>query len=183
MSARSMARRYAQALFDVAVRGNRAAAVESDLSGFTELVRRSPELAAVFATPTVPARKKRALVEALFEATGEQVAPEVTRLVAMLAERDRLGMLGDVLAAYQDRVMDAARVVPAEVVTAVPLPEDRKQALAEALGRATGRQVTISDRLDPSILGGVVARVGSLVFDGSVVGQLARLRQRLSAEA
>jgi F-type H+-transporting ATPase subunit delta len=79
--------------------------------------------------------------------------------------------------------MDASRVASADVVTAVPLPAGDEAALAAALGKVTGRQVTIQSRVDPSIVGGLVARVGSLVIDGSVVRQMTRLRERLLGEA
>jgi F-type H+-transporting ATPase subunit delta len=182
VSARSVARQYANALFDVASRSQRVTEVGRHLAVFSQMVAGSSELRAVFLAPTVPMRRKRAVVDALLVATGD-TAPEVHRLLTLLADRDRLSVLADIAAAYDERVMDANRIMPADVVTAVEITEDRKQALAEALGRATGRQVTMSTRVDPSILGGVVARVGSLVFDGSVVGQLDRLRQRLSADA
>jgi len=81
------------------------------------------------------------------------------------------------------RVMDVGQAVTADVVTAVPLSEQGQSQLAVALGKVTGRTVTVNARVDPAIVGGVVARVGSLVFDGSVVRQLERLRERLLADA
>ena len=68
-------------------------------------------------------------------------------------------------------------------MTAVPLADDSRAALAAALGRAAGAHVTMTERVDPSIIGGVVAKVGSVVFDGSVTTQLARMRQKLVAES
>jgi F-type H+-transporting ATPase subunit delta len=79
--------------------------------------------------------------------------------------------------------MEAAGVVMAELVTAAPLGDDREAALAHALGQATGHRVDVTGRVDESIIGGVVAKVGSVVYDGSVSRQLERMRQRLSAEA
>ncbi len=182
MSAGTVARRYANALFSVADRGGRTEEVGRDLSAFADLVSSHAELEALFQTPIVTPRKKRAVIDALVAAMGE-VSVEVPRLLALLADRDRLGVVRDIAAAFNDRVRDAQRVVVAEIVTAVALTDDRKRTLAEALGHATGRSVTVEGRVDPAILGGVVARVGSLVYDGSVVGQLERMRRRLSAEA
>ena len=79
--------------------------------------------------------------------------------------------------------MSADQAVAADVATAVPLARDRATALEGALSRATGQRVTITTRVDPSLIGGVVARVGSMVFDGSVRRQLARMREKLLAEA
>jgi F-type H+-transporting ATPase subunit delta len=76
-------------------------------------------------------------------------------------------------------VNEARRTVEAEVVTASPLTDDRRTALAKALGKAADCEVTIKERVDPSIIGGVIARVGSLVFDGSVQRQVERLKERL----
>jgi F-type H+-transporting ATPase subunit delta len=104
-------------------------------------------------------------------------------LLRLLADRDRLGLLAEVGHAFAERLLELRRVVPAEIVTAVPLGETRRAALAEALARATGRTVTITERVDPAIIGGVVARVGSLVFDGSITRQIERMREQLRREA
>jgi F-type H+-transporting ATPase subunit delta len=69
--------------------------------------------------------------------------------------------------------------VSAEVTTAMPLPPGKVEAITRKLGEVTGKQVRVSSRVDPSIIGGVVARIGSIVYDGSVTGQLARMRQKL----
>lgn len=181
MNISPVARKYAKALFDVAEHNQRVAGVSRDLTGFVTLLKSTPDLQAVFDSPSVPSRKKRAIVDALFAASDTPVSAEVQRLVEMLADHDRLGAIEAVATAYEAQVMDAERALPAEVVTVVTLDDGRRQALADALGRATGRRVTVEGRVDPTILGGVVAKVGSLVFDGSVAGQLERMRQRLSS--
>jgi F-type H+-transporting ATPase subunit delta len=182
MSDQSVARQYANALFDVAAPRDRVDAVRRDLSALTGLVADHAELSTVFAAPLVVPRKKRALVEALLSQVGD-LADEVRRLLLFLADRDRLRLLAAIRDAFEARVMDASRVASADVVTAVPLPAGDEAALAAALGKVTGRQVTIQSRVDPSIVGGLVARVGSLVIDGSVVRQMTRLRERLLGEA
>lgn len=101
----------------------------------------------------------------------------------MLAERDRLAMLPDLVAAYETRLMESARVVRAQLTTAVELPGDRVAALQAGLARATGREVQIETRVDPSIIGGAVARIGSTVYDGSVTTQLQKVKERLTAAA
>lgn len=179
MSDQSVARQYANALFTVAHRHQRIADVRQSLGGFAALVARTPELQQVFDTPIVTPRKKRALVDALVVAGGE-CAVEVHRLLTMLADRDRLMLVADVHRAFEARVMESDRAVNADVTTAMPLADDRERRLAEALGRATGRTVTVKSRIDPEIIGGVVARVGSFVFDGSIAGQLQRMRQRVT---
>jgi F-type H+-transporting ATPase subunit delta len=127
----------------------------------------------------VPAGVKREVLAALMDATGI-ASPEVRRMVALLADRDRLGILPDLAAAYAGLLMDAKQIVRADVVTAVPLTPASRAALADALGRASGKTVTMTERVDPSIVGGVVARVGTFVYDGSVTRQLERLREQLT---
>jgi F-type H+-transporting ATPase subunit delta len=182
VSVQSVARQYAQALFKVAERSRRQDEIGRDLEELMRLVDSHAELRAVFETPLVLPRKKRALVDALIAAAPD-LGAEVGRLLELLAERDRLMLLGDIARAYRERVLVSERTVAAEVTTAIPIGDERRASLAQALGKATGQTVTISTKVDPAIMGGVVARVGSLVFDGSVARQIERLRQRLLAEA
>ena len=107
----------------------------------------------------------------------------VRKLLLLLAERDRLGLLPDVTAAYQYRLMEHAKVVRAEIVTAIGLPADRVAALQQGLAQATGRQVQLESRVDPTIIGGAIARVGSTVYDGSVMRQLEKMKEALIGEA
>lgn len=182
MSAESVARQYAFAAFDVARRHDRLEPVGRDLDSIADLVATHTDLRDVFAAPLIGPRKKRALVEGLIAAGGEMTA-EVQRLLLMLADRDRLMLLPQIASLYRQRRMSVDRTVTAEVRTATPLADAQKAELARALGAATGQTVTVTHEVDPSVIGGVVARVGSLVFDGSVARQIERMRQRLLADA
>ena len=177
-----MARRYAAALFDVALKTGHADRAGDELIAIARIVGGHAELRTLLATPAVPAATKKDIMTAVIE-TGGGVSAEVLRLVAMLAERDRLGVLPELQRAYADRLLEYRKVVPAEVVTASPLTDGSRAALTAALGAATGSQVTLNERVDPAIVGGIIARVGSMVFDGSVTRQLERIRQNLEAEA
>jgi F-type H+-transporting ATPase subunit delta len=179
VSDRSVARRYASALFDVAGKTGRTDRAGEELAAIARAVESHAELQQIFETPAVPAATKKAIVTAVLESAGG-VSDEITRLMTMLAERDRLSILPELQQAYADRLLVARRVVPAEVVTAAPLTDVSRAALSKALGAATGSQVTLTERVDPAIVGGVIAKVGSLVFDGSVTRQLERLRQKLA---
>lgn len=182
MSERAIARRYAGALFDVAQKAGMADRAGEELSAIGQLVAGHAELRKVLETPAIPPSVKKDIITRTLAAAGG-VSAEVMRLMAMLAERDRLALLRDIEAAYVDRLLEARKIVPAEVVTAVPLTDVTRSALESALGSATGSQVMLSERVDPGIMGGVVARVGSLVFDSSVARHLERLKQRLTAQA
>lgn len=182
MSAHSLARRYATALFDVATPAGTAERAGRDLAALAALISEHEDLAKVFEAPAIPASVKTAMMTALLNAAGE-VSVEVKRLMLLLAERGRLNLLSDVAASYAEAMMHARRVVQAEVVSAVPLSDASRAALTAALGRATGSEIKMTERVDAAILGGVVARVGSVVFDGSVTRQLERLRDQLMANA
>jgi F-type H+-transporting ATPase subunit delta len=182
MTARTASRRYAAALFDVATRSGDVDDAERDLNAFRDLVAGHAELKKVLETPAVPTEKKRAIVQALLARTGDGPA-NVRRLIAMLADRDRLALVADVAAAFSARVRQSKKIVAAEVVTAVPLGDGPRAALTQALGRAAGGAITLTERVDPSIVGGVIARVGGTVFDGSVTRQIARMKERLLADS
>jgi F-type H+-transporting ATPase subunit delta len=177
VSARGSAARYARALLDVGVKEASAERMEQELASVHDLLTRHPDLWRVLTNPAIPVVAKRGVVQDLVQ----RAAPSrpVGRLLQMLADRDRLVLLPDVLAVYQERLMDHQQVVRAEVTTAVALPEDRAARLEERLAHMTGRRVTVTTRVDPSIIGGVVTRIGSTVYDGSVATQLKRMRDRL----
>jgi len=180
MSSQSTARRYAAALFDVSSRAGSAEQAGRSLDQLSQLISGHPELTRVLSSPAVPVAVKRDIVNAVITAAGG-ANTEVTRMIGMLAERDRLGELPGLAAAFSERLMDAQRVLRADVTTAVPLSDASRQALAAALSQATGKTITMTERVDPSIVGGVVARVGSFVYDASVTRQIERLRDRLTA--
>lgn len=179
MSVRSVARRYAAALMDVARKAGSEERAGEDLAELARTISGHRELVNVLASPTVPAAVKRDILASLMSATGVG-SEEVRRVVIMLADRERLGLLPELAEAFADRLLDAKKIVRADVVTAVPLSPSGRAALAEALGRATGKAVTMTERVDPAIVGGVVARVGTFVYDGSVTRQLERLREQLT---
>jgi F-type H+-transporting ATPase subunit delta len=99
----------------------------------------------------------------------------------MLAERDRIVLVPDVLEVYRERLLDHQQVIRAEVTTADELSADTALALRDRLTRATGRRVTLTTKVDPAILGGLVTRIGSIVYDGSLAAQLAKMRERLTS--
>jgi F-type H+-transporting ATPase subunit delta len=177
MTSRAAAARYARALFDVIVKQRDPAGAEAELAGFAEIVRGHHTLARVVANPAVPASRKRAIVQALLDRV--KPSTEVAKLLLLLAERDRLTILPEIVEAYRTRLLEHRQIVRAEVTTAVPMAEPQRTALEKRLARATGRTVLLEARVDPSIVGGVVTKVGSVVYDGSLSRQLTRLRERL----
>ena len=178
MSMRASAARYAKALFDVTLAEGNPAQAEQQLAAFAALLAEHANLQAALSNPAVPAANKRAVVQQLLEKQGASVP--VTKLLLLLAERDKVGILGDLLSIFSERLMEHQRVVRAEVTTAQPLDAPRVDELTRRIAQATGRQVMITTKVDPSILGGIVTRIGSTVYDGSVAAQLQSIRQRLA---
>ena len=111
------------------------------------------------------------------------ITPTLSKLLLLLADRDRLALLPDLASSYEARLMEHANVVRAELTSAVDLGADRVAALHQGLERVTGRQVQLETRVDSSIIGGAVARIGSTVYDGSVTTQLQKVQERLTAAA
>jgi len=172
--------RYARALFDVMSKESPRDldAVETQLRDLSSLFTGNAALVSVLGNPAVPVTKKVSVTKALLQQAGSLAAP-VAKLVVLLAERDRLMLLPDLVRAYSERLMDHQQVLRGDVTTAAPLADEKLRALAQGLERATGRKIVLASRVDPSIIGGVVTRLGSTVYDGSVATQLERMKQSL----
>jgi F-type H+-transporting ATPase subunit delta len=179
MTNRTAATRYARALLDVAVKENADLdQVERELASVVDLFSQHKLLSQALLNPVVPVPRKRAAMDALTARGG--LLPMVTKLLGLLASRDRLVLLPDLLAAYSDRLLDYRNVVRAEVTTTTPLSTEQVAAIEANLARASGRTVALSTNVDPSIIGGVVTRIGSIIYDGSVTRQLQRMKEKLS---
>ena len=183
MTRRGAAGRYARALFDVAHKeGADVQQVGRELSALAAVMSGHEMLARTLSNPAIPAPRKRAVMEQILTRAGAVSLP-LTKLLLLLADRDRLVLVPEVAAAYDARLMEHAQVVRAEVTTAIPLTDAHVAELRDGLARVTGRQVQLETRIDASIIGGAVARIGSTVYDGSVVTQLQKVQERLTAAA
>ena len=178
MTSKGAAKRYARALFDVAQKEADIQQVGRELSSFASLMTGHEMLSRTLVNPAIPAARKRAVVEQLL-AKGGTFTPVVSKLLLLLADRDRLALVPDMSSAYEARLMDEAKVVRAQLTTAVAIPNDRVSALQQGLASVTGRQVQLETKVDPGIIGGAVARIGSTVYDGSVTTQLQKVKERL----
>jgi F-type H+-transporting ATPase subunit delta len=172
--------RYARAFADVVAEFHlEAAAVEKQLQDFLASWDGSPELREVFSDPSVPAVQKIAVLDAM---KGKlRLAPQVRNLLAVLVEHDRIGAVHEVVAEYLRELQRRLGIHQAEVTTARKLSAEDKTALLEHVTKLAKGQVEASFTLDPSILGGVVVRIGSTVYDGSVLGRVERLKEVLEA--
>ncbi len=177
MSKRASAGRYAKALFDVALQENLLDQVAADLDGLSALVSGHEELQRTFGNPAIPAQVKRNLVGAL--AARLALQGPLAKLLLLLADRDRLWLVQDLRQSFTDRLNEHRRILQAELATAEPLTSDQAALWQTRLSSATGWTISLTTRIDPALLGGVRARIGSTVYDGSVAAQLARLRGSL----
>src|SRR5437773_2100561 len=142
MTSKTAAKRYARALFDVVVKEQgRLPQVEQELAGFVAALTEHPTLGKVLLNPAVPAPRKRAAVAELTTRAG--TLPVLAKLLVLLAERDRLILLTDLLAEFRARMLDQQQIVSVEVTTALPLSDEHARAIERSLGRATSRTVSL----------------------------------------
>jgi len=178
MTNRTAGNRYARALLEVGIQeGGDLDRIGDQLADVVALFAQNPTLSQVMLNPAVPVPRKRAVMIELTKRAD--LSPILSKLLVLLAGRDRLVLLPDMLAAYRERLLAHQRVVRAEITTASPLAADGARAIEEGLARLTGRKVRLATRVDPAIIGGVVARLGDTIYDGSVTRQLAKIREKL----
>jgi F-type H+-transporting ATPase subunit delta len=173
----SVARRYARALFGMGVDGGNFEALGREIGDFAELLSSSPELGQTLANPVFSGQEKRSVLEQLLPRVTP--TPAVQRFVMLLLERGRIVLLPAIARAYRDMMDLHLGRVRAKVTSAQPLDAGALDRVRRALEQRTGKQVLLETAVDPELVGGVVARVGDLVLDGSVRTQLEDLRAKL----
>ena len=175
-----VAARYAKALADVVsdagVRLN-PSAVKTQLASIDALIDSSSDLKNALHSPAVSPARKRAVMERLMAPMS--VAAEVRNFIFVLIDHRRAGELKPVMESFESFMDERAGVARADVTSAQALSDSQRAALEAQLQRISGKQVRMQFSLDPALIGGAVARLGSTVYDGSVRGQLDRLRAKL----
>ncbi len=172
--------RYATAFLEVVTAAKLdPAAIDRELSDFLATWDASAELREFFMHPAIPAIDKVAFLDTLNKKLKLQ--KELRNLLAVLINNDRIGQVSEVAAAYRRQLQEQLGIRQAEIVTARILDEKDRSALVAEVGKLAGAQIDASFKLDPSILGGTVVRIGSTVYDGSVRGRLDRLKEALTA--
>ena len=177
MSFRASAARYAKALFEVALAESDPARVEADLTTIVTAVNDHADLRQALLGPSVTQTARMNIVRAVTAQADLQ--PPVAKLLIMLAERGRLELLPDLLDLYRERLRAHLNIVRATVSTPAPLPAEKVAALERSLSGLTGKQIQLDLVVDPALIGGVVAKIGSTVYDGSIRTQLQKLKQQL----
>ena len=180
MSSQAVARRYAVALADVVLSRGEAREVREELAAWDELLRSNAQLLEVLRHPTIPYERKRGVLEDLITRTRPR--PTTANFLKVLLQNHRLAELSEVNAQFAQELDRRSNVVTAQVTTARPLTSDAQEALRARLGELTGSTVRLQFEVDEDLIGGVVTRIGSTLYDGSVRGQLEQIKQRMVGE-
>ncbi|MEP6920373.1 MAG: ATP synthase F1 subunit delta [bacterium] len=178
MSSHTVARRYAAALADVAVAQGEQREIQDELVGWELMIQSNSQLREVFENPTISYTQKQSVLKELISRT--KVRPSTANFLQTLLKNQRITALGEINKLFARVLDERAGVVAALVTTARPISEDIKKALSNRLTSITGKQVRLSFATDEQLIGGMVARVGSTVYDGSILNQLRRMEQALA---
>lgn len=173
----SIARRYAKALFSLADEQGQVEQWSGGLEALGRALASSPELRDTLASPLFEKDQRRAVVAELAKTLALPEAPR--DFLLLLADRDRLAYLPAVIQNFRDLADARLGRIRATVTSAVPLTPEEARRIAEKLAQVEKAQVIVETRVDPALLGGVVAQVGSMVYDGSVRSQLEELRRAM----
>jgi len=173
--------RYASAFLEVVTSAKLdTAAIDSEFTDFLATWDGSAELREFLVNPAIPVTDKVGVLDKLNGKLG--LKKELRNLLAVMIKNDRIGAVGEVAAAYRKLLQEQLGIRQAEVVTARALEPAERDALLAGIGKLAGSRVEASFKLDASILGGTVVRIGSTVYDGSVRGRLDRLKEALVSE-
>ncbi len=178
MSSQTVARRYASALADVTLAQSEAAEVQSELVAWGEMISSNTALLEAFSNPTVAYDQKAKVLSELIKRTS--VRPTTANFLRLLLRNQRLAELPAVNAKLAQVLDERAGVVSAQVTSARPVPEETRSSLEKKLAEVTGKKVRLTFGTDESLLGGIVTRIGSTIYDGSVRDQLRRLGEDLA---
>jgi F-type H+-transporting ATPase subunit delta len=173
----SIPRRYARALREIGRDGKNLDALTAEVEGLAATVAGSPELARVLGSPSFTRDERGRLLVAVLERL--RVSPLVKNFARLLLERERIGALPGIARELRGFADEDAGRVRAELRSATPLTPESRQQVERALGRTTGRTVLVEEKVDPALLGGVAAKVGDILYDGSLRAKLERLREQL----
>lgn len=172
-----IARRYATALLELGTESGQLDALVDELGRAADIYQASADLRAAFDDPLVPAAAKKAILGDVAERLG--LGQTAKNTLGLLLDRRRIRALPAISARLREMADLKRGILRAEVLTAMPLPEEYFSALQVQLERITGRRIALDRKLDPSLICGVVARVGDTVYDGSLVARLRSMKESM----
>jgi F-type H+-transporting ATPase subunit delta len=175
-----MARRYAAALADVVIAQGEAREVQEELNAWAQMMEDNSGLLEVFRNPTIPYEQKRNVLNTLIART--RVRPTTANFLQVLLQNHRLSELKEINQKFALQLDERSGVVSAQVTTARIVPEETKETLRAQIGTLTGKKVRLQFAVDEELIGGIVTRIGSTVYDGSVRTQLQQIKQKMAGE-
>lgn len=178
MSIQTVARRYASALADVALERGEATEIQAELIAWEKMLQANPLLEDVLRNPTIALDQKRAVLNKLIERARPR--PSTANFLKVLLQNQRLTELREINEKFAELLDVRAGMVAATVTTARPVPENAQQKLEAKLMTVTGKKVRINFATDPELIGGLVTRIGSTVYDGSVKNHLQQIKVKMA---
>lgn len=178
MSVQMIARRYASALADVILERSEAKEVQRELQQWEEVLRTNVALQEVFRNPTIALDQKRAVLNKLIDHAKPR--PTTTNFLKVLLQNQRLTEVPEINRKLAEILDERAGMVAATVTTARPVPNDIQRSLEQRLTAVTQKKVRLNFEQDPDLIGGLVTRIGSTVYDGSVRNQLELIKEKMA---
>jgi F-type H+-transporting ATPase subunit delta len=178
LSSQTVARRYASALADVTMERGEEVEVQEELAAWERMILGNGPLLEAFSNPTVAYQQKGKVLNELIART--KVRPTTANFLRILLKNQRLAELPQVNVKLAQILDERSGVISAQVISARPVSDRIKASLAEKLGQVTGKRIRLSFESDETLIGGIVTRIGSTIYDGSVRNQLRRLGEELA---
>ena len=176
MTDSTIARRYAQALFLIGEETGKTDAFLAQLNMVKEAFAQTPELLSVFKSKLVGTEKKKALLAQIFSQDVEQ---NVQNFLFIIVDKGREEAVEDIISEYQNLTDEKNNIICVKVETAAELSDEQLEALKESVKAKTGKTARIETELNESLIGGVKVKIGDMIYDASVTGQLSALKQQL----
>lgn len=177
MTSQIVAKRYAKALLEIGREDGQMEQYGRELGEMAALLTDSADLLPVLANPAFELESRKAIMETVVEKMG--LSPIVANFFKLLLDRGRITAAADISLVYAGLLDEAKGITRAEVSSASPLSSEEVSGISEVLRKVAGQEVQVEVKEDPSLIGGVVAKIGDLVLDGSVKSQLQSLRESL----
>ncbi len=173
----SVTNHYARAMADVLLEQPDPSSRMAELHSMAGILALNPDLRQVWETPSIPDDQKRRLLDAIVAKAG--VSKPVRNFLAVLIDNGRIPMLEQIVKQLDAEIAERLNLAEAEVTSARELGVQEKQQLEQQVARMTGKKVRAKYATDPALLGGAVIRLGSTIYDGSVRGQLERIKEQI----
>lgn len=173
----TLAKRYARALVEIGQEQKALDTYADSLNALCDLVDDNKEFREVLINPVFTSEDKKKIAGQVMEKTSTD--PMVANFINLLIDRKRIDQLPGIAAAFRGMLDEINGISRAEVISAAPMDDDEMARVADALTKISGKEAVVTSSVDPSLIGGLVARIGDMVFDGTIRTQLSQLKESL----